>query len=204
VANRVYSVLQSKRPLPRSLRALIQWTQGKEMEMIEKRQNKADCSGVCRCQITTYDKKSWKSHGGIDGCRNFKNLYLSLPYARPVLVKVDLLQADVGATKWVAPSGLPTIVGCGAGSGKRGAREGSGREGMRQTTERRFRFTAPLLYRSVQEIAAIADLYGWPTQSYMHTLVGAGLTDPGSLGIAMRRQGRQAGSAEAESAMGRW
>jgi hypothetical protein len=29
----------------------------KEMEMIENRQNKAGCSGVCHCQITIYDKK---------------------------------------------------------------------------------------------------------------------------------------------------
>src|SRR5208283_39088 len=50
--------------------------------------------------------KSWKSHGGLDGCRTFRKLYLSLPNARPVLVKVDLVQADVGATKWVAVSGL--------------------------------------------------------------------------------------------------
>ena len=28
------------------------------MEMIENRQNKADFSGVSRCQITTYDKES--------------------------------------------------------------------------------------------------------------------------------------------------
>src|SRR5208337_1627908 len=49
--------------------------------------------------------KIWKFHGGIDGCRTFRNLCLSLPNARPVLVQVDLLQADVGATKWVAPSG---------------------------------------------------------------------------------------------------
>src|SRR5208337_4271613 len=48
----------------------------------------------------------WKSHGGPDGCRNFRNLYLYPPNARPVLVKVDLVQADVGATKWVAPLGL--------------------------------------------------------------------------------------------------
>src|SRR5271157_5689605 len=45
----------------------------------------------------------WKPHGEIDGCRTLRNLYLSLPNARPVLVQVDLLQADVGATKWVAP-----------------------------------------------------------------------------------------------------
>src|SRR5271157_4537152 len=48
----------------------------------------------------------WKSHGGIDGCRNFRNLYLYPPNARPVLVKVDLAQVDVGATKLVARSGL--------------------------------------------------------------------------------------------------
>src|SRR5271157_3673012 len=53
----VYSVLQSKSPLPRSS-ALSQWTRWKEMEMIENRQNKADCSGVCRFQIRAYDKKA--------------------------------------------------------------------------------------------------------------------------------------------------
>src|SRR5208337_575107 len=41
---------------PRSLRVLSQWTRGKEMEMIENCQNKADCSGVCRFQIRAYDK----------------------------------------------------------------------------------------------------------------------------------------------------
>src|SRR5271157_5245880 len=50
--------------------------------------------------------KSWRSYGSIDGCRTFRNLYLSLPNARPVLVKRDLVQADVGATKLVAPSTL--------------------------------------------------------------------------------------------------
>src|SRR5208337_1138094 len=30
----------------------------KEMKMIENRQNKADCVGVCHCQITTYGNKS--------------------------------------------------------------------------------------------------------------------------------------------------
>jgi len=43
---------------PRSLRALSLWTCGKEMEMIENRQYKADCSGVCLCEITSYDKQS--------------------------------------------------------------------------------------------------------------------------------------------------
>src|SRR5271166_694240 len=50
--------------------------------------------------------KNRKSHGGIDRCRNFKNLNISRQRARPVLVKVDPLQADVGAAKWVAPSSL--------------------------------------------------------------------------------------------------
>src|SRR5208283_888320 len=31
-------------------------TEGREMELIEKRQNKAYCSGVCPCQIRTYDE----------------------------------------------------------------------------------------------------------------------------------------------------
>src|SRR5271157_2290254 len=57
-AIRVYSVLQSKWAFPRSRRDLSQWTRGKQMKMIENRQNKADFSGVCRCQITTYDKES--------------------------------------------------------------------------------------------------------------------------------------------------
>jgi len=58
-------VLQSKWPLPRSLRALSQWTEGKEMEMIENCQNKADCSDVCCCQITPYDKESEVPRGAL-------------------------------------------------------------------------------------------------------------------------------------------
>src|SRR5208337_258630 len=54
--------------------------------------------------------KNRKSYGGIERCRNFRNLYLSLPDARAVPVKVDPVQADVGATKWVAPSGLTREV----------------------------------------------------------------------------------------------
>src|SRR5271157_1268442 len=98
------------------------------MKMIENGQNKADFSGVCRYQITTYDKES-ESHGGIERCRNFRNLYLSLPDARPVPVKVDPVQADAGATKWVArfgpkwaaPSGLPLrrLPDCGFPPGDR-------------------------------------------------------------------------------------
>ena len=44
--------------------------------MIENGQNKADSSGVYRCQITTYDKES-EILRGIERCRNFRNLYLS-------------------------------------------------------------------------------------------------------------------------------
>src|SRR5271157_2279358 len=49
--------------------------------------------------------KNRKSHRGIERRRNFRNLNESEPDARPVPVKVDPVQADVGATKWVAPSG---------------------------------------------------------------------------------------------------
>jgi len=89
------------------------------MKMIENGQNKADFSGVCRYQITTYDKES-ESHGGIERCRNFRNLYLSLPDARPVPVKVDPVQADVGATKWVAPSSLSAPPSAGPQVSRRG------------------------------------------------------------------------------------
>src|SRR5208283_5033698 len=43
---------------------------------------------------------------GLNQVRNFRNLNESEPDARPVPVKVDPVQADVGATKWVAPSSL--------------------------------------------------------------------------------------------------
>ncbi len=42
----------------RSLAAVpSQWTQGGEIDLMEKRQNKAGCSGVCRFHIRTHDKK---------------------------------------------------------------------------------------------------------------------------------------------------
>ncbi len=50
--------------------------------------------------------KNRKIDRGVERCRNFRNLYLSLPDARPVPAKVDPLQADVAATKWAAPSSL--------------------------------------------------------------------------------------------------
>jgi len=37
----------------------------KDMEMIENRQNKADCSGVCLCQITIYDKNREVPRGAL-------------------------------------------------------------------------------------------------------------------------------------------
>ncbi len=40
-------------------------TQGKEMKMIENGQNKADFSGICHCQITTYDKESEVQWGAL-------------------------------------------------------------------------------------------------------------------------------------------
>ena len=33
-------------------------TEGGDMELIEKRQNKADCFGVCHYQIRTYDERA--------------------------------------------------------------------------------------------------------------------------------------------------
>ena len=52
-------------------------------------------------------------YAGIDGCRNLRNHYLSLPNARPVQVQRDLVQADVGATKWVAfPHFARGVSGC--------------------------------------------------------------------------------------------
>ena len=62
-ATRVYSMLQSKWPL----RALSHCTRGKEPKMIENRQNKAGFSGVCRCEITTYDKESEVLRGALSG-----------------------------------------------------------------------------------------------------------------------------------------
>src|SRR5208282_2959432 len=59
--------------------------------------------------------KNRKSYGGLERCRNFRNLNESEPDARPVPVKVDPLQADVVATKWVAPSSLSAPPSAGAG-----------------------------------------------------------------------------------------
>jgi len=54
--------------------------------------------------------KNRKSHGGICWLRELPNLDISRQRARPLPVQVDPVQADVGATKWVAPSGLPHPV----------------------------------------------------------------------------------------------
>ena len=54
----------------RSLRALSQWTRGKEMKMIENDQNKTEFSGVCRCRITTYDKQSEVPRGALSAAES--------------------------------------------------------------------------------------------------------------------------------------
>src|SRR5208283_4393321 len=64
--------------------------------------------------------KNRKSHGGLERCRNFRNLNESEPDARPVPVKVDPLQADVRATKWVAPSSLSAPPSAGPQVSRRG------------------------------------------------------------------------------------
>jgi hypothetical protein len=38
-----------------------------EVEMTVQCQNRANCAGVYRCQIRTYDEKMRRSNGGIDG-----------------------------------------------------------------------------------------------------------------------------------------
>src|SRR5208337_4288271 len=54
--------------------------------------------------------KNRKSHEGLERRRNFWNPYFFLPNARPVPMKVDPLQADVGATKWVPHSDQETLA----------------------------------------------------------------------------------------------
>jgi len=58
LATHIYFVQQSKWPFPRSLRASEQWTQGREIDLMEKCRNQANCSGVCHCQIRAYDKRA--------------------------------------------------------------------------------------------------------------------------------------------------
>src|SRR5271157_1884284 len=64
--------------------------------------------------------KNRKSYGGLERCRNFRNLNESEPDARPVPVKVDPLQADAGATKWVAPLSLSAPPSAGPQVSRRG------------------------------------------------------------------------------------
>ena len=70
--------------------------------------------------------------------------------------------------------------------------EGSGRGGMLRATERRFRFTAPLLGAKDRGDRQPP----WLVDTIIHALVGAGITDPGIPEIAVQGQGRQAGSAD--------
>ncbi len=55
--------------------------------------------------------KSRKFHGGIERRRNFRNLNESEPDVRPVPVRVDPVQADVGATKRLDPSLYRRVLG---------------------------------------------------------------------------------------------
>src|SRR5208282_1987247 len=57
---------------------------------------------------------------GLNQVRNFRNLNESEPDARPVPVKVDPVQADVGATQWVAPSSVPAPPSAGPQVSRRG------------------------------------------------------------------------------------
>jgi hypothetical protein len=65
-ANHVSRVPRTGWPLPlrwSRRKAGSEWrvasgTEGREMELIEKRQNKANCSGVYHCQIRTYDERA--------------------------------------------------------------------------------------------------------------------------------------------------
>jgi len=58
IGHQTYFVQQSKWLLPRSLRVSQQWTRGREIDLMENSQNKADGSGVCRFQIKGYDNKA--------------------------------------------------------------------------------------------------------------------------------------------------
>src|SRR5271157_258581 len=49
-----------------------QWIQGREVKMTVQCQNRANCAGVYRCQIRTYDEKMRGSNGAIDGRKNFR------------------------------------------------------------------------------------------------------------------------------------
>ena len=44
-----------------------EWIQGREVEMTVQCQNRANCAGVYRCQIRTYDEMMRGSNGAIDG-----------------------------------------------------------------------------------------------------------------------------------------
>ena len=44
-----------------------QWIQGREVEMTVQCQNRANCVGVYRCQVRTYDEEMRGSNGAIDG-----------------------------------------------------------------------------------------------------------------------------------------
>src|SRR5271157_1819016 len=92
--------------------------------------------------------KNRKSNGGVERRRNFKNLNISIQRARPVPVKVDPLQADVGATKWVAPSSLSAPPS----AGPQVSRRGPGWKPVLRSATWQGQETLPQLKRSL----------GWP------------------------------------------
>ena len=44
-----------------------QWIQGREVELTVQCQSRANCAGVYRCQIRTYDEAMRRSNRGVDG-----------------------------------------------------------------------------------------------------------------------------------------
>src|SRR5271157_576767 len=54
----IYFVTQSMLPLPRSFLAAEPMDPRERDGLLEKGQNEAGCSGVCRCQVRAYDKKA--------------------------------------------------------------------------------------------------------------------------------------------------
>ena len=72
---------------------------------IENCRNKADCSGVCRCQITVYDKSLESRRGALRADESRKPLLISTERSSST-GQVDPLQGDVCARKRVPPFNL--------------------------------------------------------------------------------------------------
>ena len=92
---------QSKWPLLHSLRTSEPVGPREKVEMTVQCQNRANCAGVYRCQIRTYDEKMRGSTEALTAEKTSESLLLTTNVCL-VLVKVDLVQADIGAAKWLA------------------------------------------------------------------------------------------------------